>query len=62
MMVKVHCPACNLGPDNIRHFILECPKSVEVWRQLGLHDVIKEYAQSIYHGGGVAILVMHGGL
>ena len=41
MKVKTHCPECNMGPDSIKHFLFECPRSKEVWRQLGLIDVVK---------------------
>ena len=30
-----------MGPDSIKYFLFECPRSKEVWRQLGLIDVVK---------------------
>lgn len=45
MKVQPHCSACNLGPDNIRHLLFECPKVVAVWKLLGIYDAIKRACQ-----------------
>lgn len=40
--IKAHYPACNLRPDNIRHWLFECPIAVEVWNLLGLYDEMEK--------------------
>jgi hypothetical protein len=40
--VKSHCPPCNKGVDNIIHLLFQCEKAEEVWKMMGVYDVIKK--------------------
>ena len=39
--VRPTCPACKQGAEDVFHVLFRCHKAREVWRQLGLEDVIR---------------------
>lgn len=59
MKVKEQCPECKLGPDSIQHFLFECQRSCEVWRQLGLYDIIKKKCAKYKSGEEVVLELLH---
>jgi hypothetical protein len=36
------CPICRQGPEDVKHLIFTCSRSMELWRALGLSHVILE--------------------
>lgn len=42
--------ACKLGPDTIKHFLSECKLTVDVWKLVGLGDIIKKACVVIREG------------
>ena len=54
MKVRPHLPACNQGPDNIMHVLFQCTKAVEVWKLLGIYDIVKKACQ-VDRSGEVAL-------
>ena len=42
LKINPSCPACNQGPDDIRHMLFECKLAMNVWKMLGLELVIKQ--------------------
>jgi hypothetical protein len=39
--VSAQCPLCMQGSDDIRHVMFTCRRAKEVWKALGLKEVIK---------------------
>lgn len=50
MKVQAHCPACNGSADTIKHLLFECSQAKDLWRLLGVEDVISNACQ-IDHAG-----------
>jgi hypothetical protein len=36
------CPVCHLGPEDVRHLLFQCATARELWRELGILNVINE--------------------
>ncbi|KAE8786703.1 hypothetical protein D1007_39394 [Hordeum vulgare] len=48
-----------MGPDSIRHFLFECQRSSEVWRQLELYEIVKRKCTKYRSGEEVVLELMH---
>ena len=59
MKGKIQCPECRWEPDSIRRFLFECPRSVEVWRQLGLYERVKKNCTKYKSGEEVMHELLH---
>jgi hypothetical protein len=38
--VHPECPVCRQGPEDIKHLLFTCKRTKEVWKKLGLEEVI----------------------
>jgi ribonuclease HI len=36
------CPICQLGPEDIKHLLFLCPVATDLWRALGISEIINE--------------------
>lgn len=40
--VSPQCPLCKQGAEDIRHLMSTCSRAWEVWRALGLRDILNQ--------------------
>lgn len=42
--IKVHpqCPVCKQGAEDLRHLMFTCERAKQIWKKLGLHEIITE--------------------
>ncbi|KAE8782424.1 hypothetical protein D1007_44087 [Hordeum vulgare] len=59
MKVKTQCTECKKGPDSIRHFLFECPRSSAVWKQLGMFDIVKRVCTKYKSGEDAIYELLH---
>src|SRR4051812_46503589 len=48
------CPVCQIYSEDIAHLLFRCHRSHEIWRELGLHEILDGIAGP--HCSGVEIL------
>jgi hypothetical protein len=36
------CPVCNLGPEDIRHLLFQCPVAKNLWESIGINGIIED--------------------
>jgi hypothetical protein len=48
------CTICHIGAEDIHHLLFTCEKAHEIWRQLGLSQVMED-AQSVDKAGSVVL-------
>ena len=51
--VTPNCPACSFGSEDTKHILFQCQKAKEVWKKLGLDQVIKRACEVDYAGEAV---------
>jgi ribonuclease HI len=48
--VSAQCPLCEIGAEDTKHMLFQCPRAKLIWRKLGLEDLIDK-ASSIDRAG-----------
>jgi hypothetical protein len=48
------CTICHIGAEDIHHLLFTCETAHEIWRQLGLSQVMED-AQSVDKAGSVVL-------
>ena len=58
MITSAQCPICSSDCESIRRAMFLCPRVQEIWRILGLHDLVQEGCTLEREGGsGLAYLL-----
>ena len=53
LKVSPQCPYCSRGPEDTKHLLFQCQKAKEVWKLLGLDEVIKRACEIDYAGEAI---------
>ena len=53
MITSAQCPICSSDCESIRRAMFLCPRVQEIWRILGLHDLVQEGCTLEREGGSV---------
>jgi hypothetical protein len=51
--VQPQCPVCQKGPEDMKHLLFSCLRARQVWKELGLIDIVDEAVQIDYSGSVV---------
>ena len=51
--VSPKCPACSSGPEDTKHLLFLCDRAKEVWRRLGMDDIIDRACKIDYAGEAI---------